>query len=59
MIKKLNKNSGRFSIKPSKNDVSEVSFIPSNYGDVKVGEVDKFLLVFQTIHNSTKGINND
>ena len=36
--KKLKKNSGRSSIIPSKDNVSEVSR-PSNYGDVKVGKV--------------------
>ena len=36
--KKLKKNSGRSSIIPSKDNISEANR-PSNYGDVKVGKV--------------------
>ena len=56
--KKIKQDSRRVSFNPSKNDVSEVNRT-SNYGDVKVENVDKSLLNFSTIHNSTKGINND
>ena len=53
--KKLKKNSGRSSIIPSKDNVSEVSR-PSNYGDVKVGKVGSFN-IFSPTHTQPKETN--